>query len=151
MEAAPAAGQWGQTADLVIQGSEGPGAGAWGHGVLSARPQPCPVAVPALSHSPPSPGFTDASTTLQGLLLRCPVMRSFLKGFSPSATRAWRAGQRVVSTRCPTSGLSRLSPNWAWRQHSGCGSRDTSSPPLPSQGYIPLLTPQNPPTATFTF
>lgn len=40
------------------------------------------------SHSRPSPGFTDASTTLQGLLLRCPVMRSFLKGFSPSATRA---------------------------------------------------------------
>lgn len=57
------------------------------------------------------PGFTDASTTLQGLLLRCPVMRSFRNGFSPSATRAWRAGQRVVNTRCPTSGLSRLSPN----------------------------------------
>lgn len=60
------------------------------------------------------PGFTEASTTLQGLLRRCPVMRSFRKGFSPSATRAWRAGQRVVSTRCPTSGLSRLSPNWAF-------------------------------------
>lgn len=60
---------------------------------------------PPLSQSQPraqshtSPGFTDASTTLQGLLLRCPVMRSFRKGFSPSATRAWRAGQRVVSTR----------------------------------------------------
>lgn len=70
-----------------------------------------------LPHS--SPGFTDASTTLQGLLLRCPVMRSFRNGFSPSATRAWRAGQRVLSTRCPTSGLSRLSPNWAWGQKQG--------------------------------
>lgn len=70
-----------------------------------------------LPHS--SPGFTDASTTLQGLLLRCPVMRSFRNGFSPSATRAWRAGQRVLSTRCPTSGLSRLSPNWAWGQKKG--------------------------------
>lgn len=88
VEAAPAAGQWGQTADLVIQGAKGPGAGAWGHGCCQPGPSAAPVAVPAMSHSLPSPGFTDASTTLQGLLLRCPVMRSFLKGFSPSATRA---------------------------------------------------------------
>lgn len=97
-----------------------------------ALPQSPSLPSPTLS---PSPGFTEASTTLQGLLLRCPVMRSFLKGFSPSATRAWRAGQRVVSTRCPTSGLSRLSPNWAWRQHSGCRSRDTSSP-SPPRSYM---------------
>lgn len=63
----------------------------------SPSPSPAPVPIPTQSHT--SPGFTDASTTLQGLLLRCPVMRSFRKGFSPSATRAWRAGQRVVSTR----------------------------------------------------
>lgn len=122
----------------------------------SARPQPCPSPCPRpVPHCPPLPGFTDASTTLQGLLLRCPVMRSFLKGFSPSATRAWRAGQRVVSTRCPTSGLSRLSPNWAWRQHSGHGSRGypqflphlfcapratfVSSPPTPSHRHLHLL------------
>lgn len=90
-------------------------------------PQSQPQSPPGPTRSP-APGFTDASTTLQGLLLRCPVMRSFLKGFSPSATRAWRAGQRVVSTRCPTSGLSRLSPNWAWRQCRGPGSRDAASP-----------------------
>ena len=101
------------------------------------QPDPSPALCP-VPHSPPSPGFTDASTTLQGLLRRCPVMRSFRKGFSPSATRAWRAGQRVVSTRCPTSGLRRLSPNWAWRRRNGHGSRDTSSLlnvwPLSSRG-----------------
>lgn len=107
----------------------------------------------AESHT--SPGFTDASTTLQGLLLRCPVMRSFRKGFSPSATRAWRAGQRVVSTKCPTSGLSRLSPNWAWRQRSGHGSRDTNSA-LPVQSSAPPELhsppqPPDPPTDNFTF
>lgn len=80
------------------------------------QPGPGPVRPHRIPLPPSSPGFTDASTTLQGLLLRCPVMRSFRNGFSPSATRAWRAGQRVVSTRCPTSGLSRLSPNWAWGQ-----------------------------------
>ena len=108
------------------------------------QPDPSPALRP-VPHSPPSPGFTDASTTLQGLLRRCPVMRSFRKGFSPSATRAWRAGQRVVSTRCPTSGLRRLSPNWAWRRRNGHGSRDTSSLPLRPQSYMPLLTPQHPP------
>lgn len=125
----------------------------------SCEPSPSPS--PASTRSQPwaeshtSPGFTDASTTLQGLLLRCPVMRSFRKGFSPSATRAWRAGQRVVSTRCPTSGLSRLSPNWAWRQRSGHGSRDTNSA-LPVRSSAPpelhsSPQPQYPPTDHFTF
>lgn len=105
-----------------------------------ARSQP--PALPGPTLGPPSPGFTEASTTLQGLLLRCPVMRSFLNGFSPSATRAWRAGQRVVSTRCPTSGLSRLSPSWAWRRHSGCGCRDSSSS-SPPRSYIPSSLPNS--------
>lgn len=113
-------------------------------------------ALPGLSapvpNSRPSPGFTDASTTLQGLLLRCPVMRSFRKGFSPSATRAWRAGQRVVSTKCPTSGLSRLSPNWFWRRRNGHRSRYTPTPSRPPspQRYIHLLGPK-PRQDTFTF
>lgn len=53
-------------------------------------PGPRPPSIPSRprAESLTPPGFTDASTTLQGLLLRCPVMRSFRKGFSPSATRA---------------------------------------------------------------
>lgn len=139
VEAAAAAAQRGQTADLAVQGPQRAGARACGRRVISraqacARPRPAPP-------GPAPPGFTDASTTLQGLLRRCPVMRSFRKGFSPSATRAWRAGQRVVSTRCPTSGLSRLSPSCAWgRAQRGtsaslptarAGPRGPLSPPLP--------------------
>lgn len=45
------------------------------------------------------PGFTEASTTLQGELLLWPVMMSFWKGFSPSPTSAYSAGHKVRSSR----------------------------------------------------
>lgn len=142
MEAAAAAAQRAQAADLAVQGPQRTAAGACGHRAVS-RAQAAPPRPPAAARA--SPGFTDASTTLQGLLLRCPVMRSFRKGFSPSATSACRAGHRVVSTRCPTSGLSRLSPSWAWD-----GTTDTSQVPA-AASPLRVVQPQGLPTGTLTF
>lgn len=62
-----------------------------------------------------SPSCVDASTTLHGMFLRCPMITSSTKALSPSSSTAWTAGHKYFRTRWPTLGLTELFPSFACR------------------------------------
>lgn len=63
-----------------------------------------------------SPSWVEASTTLQGMFLRWPMMTSSTKDLSPSSSTARTAGHKYFSTRWPTLGLTELLPSFACRR-----------------------------------
>lgn len=62
-----------------------------------------------------SPSCVEASTTLHGMFLRCPMMTSSTKDLSPSSSTARTAGHKYFRTRWPTLGLTELFPSFACR------------------------------------
>lgn len=61
------------------------------------------------------PSCVEASTTLHGMFLRCPMMTSNTKALSPSSRTARTAGHKYFRTRWPTLGLTELFPSFACR------------------------------------
>ena len=60
------------------------------------------------------PSCVEASTTLHGMFLRCPMMTSSTKALSPSSSTARTAGHKYFRTRWPTLGLTELFPSFAY-------------------------------------
>lgn len=65
------------------------------------------------------PSCVEASTTLQGWFLRCPIIRSRTYAFSPSCSISRMAGHRYFKIKWPTLGLTELLPSLAWNKQKG--------------------------------
>lgn len=118
VEAHSVAGEFRELADFVVETMQDLGGWAWeGDRVgdhISSLWNSELILEPRVAVRP-LPSCVEASTTLQGVFLRCPMITSSTKALSPSSSTAWTAGHRYFRTRWPTLGLTELFPSFACR------------------------------------
>lgn len=109
-------GELGELADLVVEAVQDLGGWAWEEARVSGHMPN--LWNPKFTLGSPTctqhlPSCVEASTTLHGMFLRCPMMTSSTKALSPSSSTARTAGHKYFRTRWPTLGLTELFPSFA--------------------------------------